>query len=136
MSPVSPCANPQGYEQSGCGGALQRDQVASPGGPQNGADSPDRSGVASTAFKLNPQAHPTVEAAAPAKAGRGVLTNFPGGMTLDQLRAAYQADADRCSRALADPSCDANAQVIWRRQRIAALRLRDALTAYVQGSLL
>jgi hypothetical protein len=57
-------------------------------------------------------------------------------MTLDQLRAAYQGEADRCSEALARPGLSAKSQAIWRRQRIAALRLRDALTAYVQTSLM
>lgn len=66
----------------------------------------------------------------------GVLSTFPGGMSLDQLRAAYQSEADRCTRLLAEPGLDPKAALAFRRQRTAALRLRDAFTAYVQGSLL
>lgn len=52
MSLGSPCSNPQGYEQSAPNAATQCAQVASPGGPQNGADSPDRPAVASEAVVL------------------------------------------------------------------------------------
>ena len=56
MSPVSPCANPQGYEQSASNAATQCAQVASPGGPRNAADSADCPGVASDAVVERAQA--------------------------------------------------------------------------------
>ena len=65
------------------------------------------------------------------KPGEGMTMWAP----LDAMRAAYEAEAERCAQMMAKATTE-KAREVFRRQRVSALRLRAAITPAVQGSLL
>lgn len=64
------------------------------------------------------------------------LIDFPGGLSIEEIAAAYQREADRITALLegCDPNAEGYAYMVA--QRKAALRLRGSVVAARQGSLL